>query len=166
MRSPGTNCRFLELIAIVLGLFLATAGIAPSAHAQQLTTYSKAASFDDVKFDLANAITNRGLVVDFTGNVGAMLTRTGKDVGSSKVIYKNAEYVSFCSAKLSRDMMEADAGNAGFCPFVMFIYEAAATPGTVVVGYRQLPATGSEASRKALAAVAAMLDGIAKEATK
>ena len=123
-------------------------------------------NFDDVKFDVTNAITNRGLVADFTGNVGAMLDRTGKDVGSTKQVYKRAEYVVFCSAKLSRDMMEADVANAGFCPYIVFIYETAAKPGEIVIGYRRLPRAGKPASIKAFSAINALLDGIAKEAVK
>ena len=145
--------------------FLATLA-ATSATAQDLKTYRKTAAFDDVKFDLTNAITNRGLVTDFNGNLGAMLDRTGKDVGSTKAIYKQAEYFTFCSAKLSRDMMEADAANIGFCPYVMFVYTLADKPGEVVVGYRRPPAVGSDASKKPLAAIDALLDGIAKEAVK
>ena len=147
---------------LALGLL---ASMAPAA-AQELKTWRKAASYDDVKFDLTNAITNRGLVIDANGNVGAMLERTGKDVGSTKPIYKAAEYFAFCSAKLSRDMMEADAGNLGFCPYVMFVYEMAAKPGEIVVGFRRLPAAGDAASQKALAAVESLLEGIAKEAVK
>ena len=94
-----------------------------------------------------------------------MLERTGADVGSNKQIYVNAEFVLFCSAKLSRAMVEADPGNLGYCPYVVFLYEAAATPGEIVVGYRR-PAAGNEASKQALAAIDALLDGIVKEAVK
>ena len=126
---------------LLAALVLATAA---AAQAQQLKTYTKKAAFDDVKFDLTNAITNRGLVVDFNGNVGGMLARTGKDVGSTKAVYKHAEYFVFCSAKLSREMMEADPANAGFCPFVMFAYEAAAKPGR---GRRRLSTNASSRQR-------------------
>ena len=126
--------------------------------AQEIVTYTKKAGFEDVKFDLTNAITNRGLVIDSNGNVGRMLDRTGADVGSTKPIYKAAEYFAFCSAKVSREIMEADPKNLAFCPFVMFVYETAAKPGEVVVGYRR-PAA-------AMKSVAALLDGIAKEAVK
>ena len=151
-------------IAVAGALALAAMPDAPSA--QELRTYQKSATFDDVKLDVTDAITKRGLVVDFSGNVGRMLERTGKDVGSTKPIYVNAEYVTFCSAVLSRQMMEADAANAAFCPYVMFIYETVAKPGVVVVGYRRPQMTGSDASTKALAQVDALLDAIAREATK
>jgi uncharacterized protein (DUF302 family) len=136
------------------------------AVAQELVTYTKKAIFEDARFDLTNAITNRGLVIDNNGKVGEMLARTGKDVGSTKVIYKSAEYFAFCSAKLSREMMEADAANVGYCPFIMFAYETAGKPGEVVVGYRKLPAAGNAGSSKAFGDINAMLEAIAKEAAK
>jgi uncharacterized protein (DUF302 family) len=154
------------LLIVLLALVAAIVVLATAAAAQDVKRYAKKAAYDDVKFDLTNAITNRGLVVDSNGNVGGMLERTGKDVGSTKQIYKKAEYFVFCSARLSREMMEADAANAAFCPFVIFIYEAAAKPGETVVGYRALPAVGNAASKKAVSAVNALLDGIAKEAVK
>lgn len=154
-------------LAAAMTLLALPAVFATAAVAQELKVYRKVGgSFDDVKFDLENAITNRGLVADFTGNVGAMLDRTGKDVGSTKRIYGRAQYLSFCSAKLSRDMMEADAANAGFCPYIVFIYETMEKPGEIVVGYRGLPSTGNPQSVKAFAAINALLDGIAKEAVK
>jgi uncharacterized protein (DUF302 family) len=157
----------------VAGLF-ATVGLALTAlvptqsTAQTLgvVSYSKKASFDDVKFELNNAIVGRGLAIDFNGQVGKMLERTGSDVGSTKAIYKNAEYFAFCSAKLSRAAMEADPANIAGCPFVVFIYETAAAPGVVHVGYRRQPVRISPASRRAHAEINKLLDGIAKAAVK
>ena len=70
-------------------------------------------SFDDVKQMLVLAIENRGLVVNHQSPVGEMLERTGKDIGASKRIYERAELVEFCSATLSRQVMEADATATG-----------------------------------------------------
>lgn len=154
--------------ALLALLLLAPAPLSP-ASAQDVAgtrTYSKAAAFDDVKFELTNAIVEKGLAIDHTGAIGLMLERTGADVGSTKEIYKKAEYISFCSARFSRRMMEADAANIAYCPFIIFIYEAADKPGTTTVGYRRLPAVGNEASRKSLAEIDAMLDSIAREATR
>jgi hypothetical protein len=95
-----------------------------------------------------------------------MLERTGADVGSTSSIYRHAEYFTFCSAKLSRATMEAEAANVGYCPYVVFIYETAAAPGTTHVGYRPPPLHGSDASKVALAEVERLLDAIAKEAVK
>jgi hypothetical protein len=135
--------------------------------AQAIGTYSKAAPCEDVKFELSDAIIRRGLVVDHTGQIGTMLERTGPDVGSTKPLYARAEFFTFCSAKFSRAMMEADLGNIAFCPYVVFIYEAANKPGETVVGYRKpMLASGGEASKKALADIDALLDGIVKDAVK
>ncbi len=149
-------------IAVVLSLSLP----APVA-AQAIAIYSKVAPYEDVKFELSDAIIRRGLVVDHTGQIGTMLERTGPDVGSTMPLYTRAEFFTFCSAKFSRAMMEADLGNIAFCPYVVFIYEAAKKPGETVVGYRKpMPVSGGEASRKALAAIDALLDGIVKDAVK
>lgn len=151
--------------------FLAIALLALSAsasdlHAQDVRTYAKAAAYEDVKLDLTNAIASRGLAIEFNGQLGKMLDRTGPDVGSTRQIYSHAEFFSFCSAKYSRRMMEADPLNIGFCPFVVFMYEAADAPGTTVVGYRRPTPRGEDASTKALAEIDALLDGIVKEAVE
>jgi hypothetical protein len=136
------------------------------ANAQDLKTYSKQGSYEDVKFELSDAIIRRGLAVDYTGHINKMLERTGADVGSSKHVYADAEFFMFCSAKLSRAMIEANPANLGYCPYVVFLYEAAAKPGEIVVGYRRPAPAGDEASKAALAAIEALLDGIVKEAVK
>src|SRR5690606_9327780 len=155
----------------VIGLFrscvllaMVAALTATPAVAQQVRTYETRAEYGDVRLELENAIIDRGLVIDSTGDIGGMLQRTGTDVGSDTAIYKAAEFFTFCSAKLSRQMMEADVTNIAFCPYVMFLYETVATPGVVVVGYRRPTSTGSPETQAALAEVEALLDGIAKEA--
>ena len=152
----------------LLALMLTAPGLAGggSLAAAELFTKSKSGSFDDVKFDLTNAIIDRGLVVDYTGSVAGMLDRTGADVGSTKKLYRHAEYFVFCSAKLSRQMMEADPSNIGFCPFVVFIYEREDKLGEIVVGARPPTPRGDDASRKALAAVDGLLQGIVSDAVK
>lgn len=136
------------------------------ATAQDLRTLSKAGAYEDVRFELTNAIIHRGLVIDYTGRIGDMLARTGADVGSTRPLYKQAEFLAFCSARLSRAMMEADPANIGYCPYVVFIYESANKPGETVVGYRRPALHGSEASRKALAEIDLLLEGIIKDAVK
>lgn len=140
--------------------------VSTQAQAESLRTYKVASTYDDVRFELTNAIIEQGLKIQSNGKIAAMLKRTGADVGSDKPVYHQAEYFSFCSVKLSRAMMEADPANVGYCPFVMFVYVAAAKPEEVVVGYQTHPATGNAASIKAFAAIDKMLDGIARAATQ
>lgn len=125
-----------------------------------VTTYDTEADFADVVADVQDAIVNRGYVVDYTGNIGEMLKRTAGDVGASKPLYKNAQFMQFCSAVVSRSVMEEDIGNIAYCPYIVFAYEAEAMPGRVVVGYRRLPAgNGRDQVNK-------LLDEIAQEASE
>lgn len=136
---------------------------APAALAGGVKSYSKKAEFDDIRFELTNAIIDRGLKVQTNGKLAAMLKRTGADLGNGKAIYKHAEYFSFCSAKLSRAMMEADPLNAAYCPFVMSIIVSTSKPDEVTVSYQKHPTTGNPASIKAFAAIDKMLDQIARQ---
>jgi uncharacterized protein (DUF302 family) len=150
---------------MALLLTVGGAGLDPAA-AEGFETRTKAGSFEDVKFDLTNAIIERGLVIDHTGSVAAMLARTGAEVGSTKALYRSGEYMIFCSAKLSREMMEADPANIGLCPFVVFLYERADKPGEIIVGYRDPAARGSPASMAAITAVQKLLREIVADAVK
>ena len=153
--------RTLSVLALLLG-----AGFGQSASAEDLKTVARKASFDDVKFELGNAIIERGLKVDFSGSISQMLDRTGADVGSTRPVYKHAEFMSFCSAKLSRLMMEADPANVAFCPYTVFIYETAAAPGEIVVGYRPFPQPANEESRATLSEIDKLLTAIIKAAVQ
>jgi hypothetical protein len=151
-----------RLAVLALALLVST----PVLAADHVVLVKTKAKFEDVKEDVVNAITKRGYVIDYTAYIGAMLDRTAKDVGATKQVYARAEHVQFCSATLSRKAMEADPANIAFCPYVVVIYSLAADPGTVHVGYRRIPVTGSPASRTALKAVDDLLGAIVKEAAR
>jgi uncharacterized protein (DUF302 family) len=130
-----------------------------------VVTYSKRAKFDDVRDDLKAAIEGKGLVIDYQSFVNRMLERTGKDVGSARKLYADAQAFVFCSALLSRKTMEADAANAALCPYSLMVYATAQDPGTVHVAYRRpWRPDGTSASKAALREVEGLLDGIAREA--
>lgn len=122
--------------------------------------------FAEVKDNVLFAVQNRGLVLNYTSHIGAMLARTGKDIGRGHVIFREAELLEFCSAAVSRGMMEADPHNIVFCPYAIAVYTLPGEPGKVYVGYRKPPATGSGRSAQALRAVGKLLDDIADEALK
>lgn len=154
------NTLKLLVITLLISLWstLALAGGNPD-----LQAYAKKADFADVRQDLIDAIINQGYVLDFNGRVGDMLKRTRKDVGG-KPLYREAEYMVFCSAVLSRKTMEADIRNIGYCPYILTVYESNANPGTIYVGYRKL--TSGKYSHDSLTAVEKMLDDIAREAVE
>jgi uncharacterized protein (DUF302 family) len=136
-----------------------------AADPHPVVSYSKKAKFEDVRDDLKSAIEAKGLVIDYHSFVNRMLERTGKDVGSPRKLYADAQAFVFCSAALSRKTMEADPANAALCPYSVMVYATAQDPGTVHVSYRRpWRPDGSAASKAALKAVEALLDGIAREA--
>lgn len=96
-------------------------------------------AFEDVTFAVEQAITNEGLVIDLTSHVGDMLARTKEDVGGAKDLFAHADIFSFCSAKVSREVMEVDPANIQHCPYSIFVYETADEPGKVIVGHRHYP---------------------------
>jgi uncharacterized protein (DUF302 family) len=135
------------------------------AEAHPVVTYSRRASFEEVRDDLVFAIAGKGLVVDHESRINGMLERTGKDVGSTRRLYADARAFVFCSALVSRRTMEADPANVAFCPYTIVVYETLEQPGTVHVAYRRpWRPDGSAASKAALEEVAALLDSIAREA--
>lgn len=128
--------------------------MANPAFAEEVIAVPFDGSFDDATFAVESAIVGQGLVIDYVSHVGDMLNRTGADVGSDKQIFTAAEIFIFCSAKLSREMMEADPMNIGYCPYGIFVAE---DEGGVKVGYRSYPDGPMEK-------VEALLAGIVEEA--
>ena len=153
-----------RIMVFVLSFGLLAGGLAMAAEPSHLKLYTTKRDFDTVKEDVEIAITNRGLVIDHISNIGAMLDRTGKDLGTTRPIYGNAGSMQFCSASVSRRTMEADPTNIVFCPYIVIYYTRHDDPKTVYVGYRRPIPVGSAASKKSLEDVENLLDGIVREA--
>ena len=154
-------------LARIAGLFaglLAVGAVLPAWASDAVTYVRRGASYQDVRLELEAAIIAEGLKIDLVGDIAGMLKRTGPDVGSTVPVYKNAEFFAFCSAKLSREMMERDAANMAQCPYVVFLYQREATINEVSVGYRKVTVQGR--AQKSLEQINAMLDRIVKKATK
>lgn len=144
---------------ILPALLIAALGAAPlvaGAAENDATTYPFDGSFDDAAFSVENAIVGEGLVVDYVSHVGEMLERTKADVGSDVTVFDAANVYLFCSASLSRKMMEADPMNLRFCPYGIFVMDRG---GEVTVGYRHMP-------EGPMQEVQALLDKIAKAAVE
>ena len=106
------------------------------AAAQDAVTFPFDGSFADATFSVESAIIGRGLVVDYVSHTGDMLNRTATDVGSDKMLFDGADIFLFCSAQLSREVMEADPMNIAYCPYGIFVTER---DGEVLVGHRSYP---------------------------
>ncbi len=152
--------RTLALIALAAVPMATLAQTTPA-----VVSYVKQGKFEEVRDDLKVAIESKGLVIDYHSKIGNMLDRTGADVGSAKKLYVGNEAFVFCSAKLSRAMMEADLANAAQCPYSITVYATTAKPSEVVVTYRPMRANSpNKASQDALAQVNKLIDSIAREA--
>lgn len=130
-------CGALLALCLAQGPAVAQDALPSGAGAAYVRTIE--GSFDDVTFAVEQAITNEGLVIDLTSHVGDMLARTKEDVGGAKDLFTQADIFSFCSATVSRQVMEADPTNIQHCPYSIFVYETADEPGKIIVGHRTYP---------------------------
>lgn len=118
-------------------LLAAAVALTPAlAFAGEAITYPFDGTFDDATFAVESAIIGRGLVIDYVSHTGEMLNRTGEDVGSGEVIFDAADIFLFCSAVISRQVMEIDPMNIAHCPYGIFVADK---DGEVMIGYRDLP---------------------------
>lgn len=137
-------------------IFAAVLGALPlAATAQdQSVTYPFNGSFEDATFAVESAIVGQGLVIDYVSHTGEMLARTAADVGSDVHLFDEADIFLFCSASLSRKVMEADPMNIAHCPYGIFVTHKG---DDVMVGYRTYP-------EGPMQEVQAFLDQIVKQA--
>mgnify|MGYP002477389521 CR=1 FL=1 len=147
-----------SLISLAMtGLCLASPVLAQGPNARDVGTgivYPFDGDFDDATFAVESAIVGAGLKIDYTSHTGEMLARTGQDVGSDVVLFDNADIFLFCSAVISRKVMEANPMNISYCPYAIFVSDR---EGEVVVGYRKYP-------EGEMQMVQELLDGIVQEA--
>ena len=145
----------MGLAAIVLTGAVISGTAHADGHGHKIsTTYAFDGSFDDATFAVESAIIDKGLVIDYVSHIGDMLNRTGADVGSDKKLFDAANTFLFCSAVLSRKVMEADPANIAYCPYGIFVTDRG---GNVEIGYRNMP-------EGPMQEVQALLDEIAKSA--
>ena len=143
----------MRAILIATSLLLAS----PIA-AQDIMTVTVPESFEDMEFALESAILDMGLTIDFVSHTGDMLERTREDVGSDVVLFEGATLYNFCSATVSRQVMEADIANIAFCPYAVFVYSMPDKPDESVIGHLVYPG-------ESMAPANALLDTIVENAT-
>lgn len=119
--------------------------------------------YGDVRDQVQTSIEGKGLKINHTNQIAGMLERTGKDIGATKQVYENGEQFEFCSAKISREMMEADPHAIVMCPYIISVYTI---PGdkTVYIAYRKPGPAKAPALKKALGDVEKLLTEIIKDA--
>lgn len=141
----------------LLATAAAIIGLATVAAAETPITYGFDGSFDDATFAVENAIVGQGLVIDYTSHVGDMLNRTAEDVGGGEMIFDEANIYLFCSAVVSRQVMEADPMNVQHCPYGIFVLDQG---GTVTIGHRDYPDGSMQAVEDLLASIVADAGGM------
>jgi len=119
--------------------------------------------FQDVRDQVEAAIEGKGLKINHTNKIAEMLERTGKDLGAAKQVYVNGEQFEFCSARISRQMMEADPHAMVLCPYIISVYTIP-NDKNVYIAYRKPAASKNPALKKALADVDKLLTEIIKDA--
>lgn len=149
-----------RLLAVFALLCLPLAAVAEEGYSVQ---FKAQGAYQDVRDSLQMAIEGKGLKVNHTNLIAEMLERTGKDIGATKQVYTAGEQFEFCSATVSRQMMEADPHAIALCPYIISVYTV---PGdaTVYLAYRKPPATTNPALAKALAEVERMIVEIIQDA--
>lgn len=152
--------------AALLALFsaVAPATAEPLVPGDQQTVLIRAdQSAEDTLFSLEQAIIGAGLAIDYHSHIGDMLERTRADVGSDKVLFTKADILVFCSAALSRRMMEADITAIAQCPYSIFVFERPEEPGASYVGFRRVSGP-DDAADSPRGEIDALLKELAEEA--
>lgn len=126
----------------------------PANAGDTAVSYPFDGTFEDAAFAVETAIVGKGLVIDYVSHTGEMLARTAADVGSDVELFDEADIFLFCSATLSRKVMEADLANIAHCPYGIFVTHRGEE---VMIGYRTYP-------EGPMQDVQALLDEIVQEA--
>lgn len=153
----------LRIVGFMLLLAANSIAMADTERDSYMKLYTVNGSYEDVRDDLEQAITGKGIKINNIAHIGDMLARTGKDLGKGKQIFAHAEAFEFCSATVSRATMEADPHNIVFCPYVISVYSLPGVKNKSYIAYRRPQPVGSRASKKALQRLEALLQDIVSD---
>ena len=149
-----------KILAIVMLFSMPMLGWAADNYAVLFKAHG---TYQEVRDQVQSAIEGKGLKINTTHKIAEMLERTGKDIGATRQIYENAEQFDFCSAEISRKMMEADPHAIAMCPYLISVYKLP-KDNHVYIAYRKPAATKNPALKKVLVEVDKMLTDIIKDA--
>lgn len=149
-----------QLLAVFAMLCLPLSVLAADGYTVLFKTQG---TFQGVRDFLQTAIESKGLKINHVNDIAGMLERTGKDVGATRQVYEEGKQFEFCSATISRRMMEADPHAIVMCPYIVSVYTIP-NDGNVYIAYRRPPATGDPGLNAALAEVEKLLTEIIGEA--
>lgn len=151
----------MKRVLVLLAMFcFPVSAMAAESYIVKFQTHGK---FQDVRDMVAMAIEGKGLKITHSNYIADMLERTGKDLGATKQVYEFGEQMEFCSATVSRVMMEADPHAMVLCPYSISVYKIPKDE-YIYVSFRKPPASKNPALKKALAEVEKLLTEIVKDA--
>lgn len=130
--------RFFFFLAIFSALSFGHVFAEDDRSREAVVIYSVDADYDEAWKSLEMALNDRGLTVSSISHVGDMLERTGKELGRTKKIFGRANVMEFCSAVISRDMMERNPHFLAFCPYQIMVYTLPDDEKKVYLSYRRL----------------------------
>jgi uncharacterized protein (DUF302 family) len=132
-------------ITLSLTLFLIQCSSMQTVKTEPVTSVKQAVvirsvrrDFDDVWDSLRFALNQRGMVISSVSHIQEMLDRTGKALGRTKKIYLKAKVMEFCSAVISRNMLERNPHFISFCPYQIMVYTLPDNDERVYLSYRRL----------------------------
>lgn len=148
-----------KLIMLVLFAFAPSLAFAAENYS---VVFKAQGGYEEVRDLVQASIEAKGLKINSMNHIADMLERTGKDLGATKQVYSGGEQFEFCSARISREMMEADPHAIVMCPYIISVYTI---PGdkTVYVSFRKPAPVNNPKLKKALAEVEKLLTEIIKE---
>lgn len=124
---------------LIISVFAGVLCAPPAGADEPIAVSTIVGRYEDIRENLVFAIEGRGLVINNIAHVGDMLARTAVDLGKSNRIYGQSEVFEFCSAAVSRTMMEADPRNVVYCPYTIAVYTLPEQTGKVFLAYRMPP---------------------------
>jgi uncharacterized protein (DUF302 family) len=156
--------RIMSKIFLLLGLLVMIVANAIADGAVVVRTID--GSFDEIRDRVVFAVESQGLVVDHASKVGDMLARTGKDLGEAQQVFGRAEVLEFCSALVSRRMVQADPQLLAFCPYGIAVYTLPGDALTTYVSYRRMVTNvATPVQKSVLERVESLLEAIVEEAS-
>jgi len=124
--------------------------------------YSVQGDYDEVWEDLKMALNERGLVVSSVSHVGEMIDRTGRALGRTRKVFGKANVMEFCSAVISRDMLEQNAHLIAFCPYQIMVYSLPDNERKIYLSYRR-PIWNGPSDQGVLDEVEKLVSGIIRD---
>lgn len=166
-RCSGFRNSGVSMHKLLMSLILGFSVLAQNAAADgAVVVRTIEGGFDEIRERVEFAVQSQGLVVDHSSKVGDMLARTGKDLGETTRVFGEAEVLEFCSALVSRRMVEADPQLLAFCPYGIAVYTLPDQPEITYVSYRRLATDLALPKQRAvLERVEALLEAIVEEAS-